>query len=272
LHAPWCQGGPTAPRSRGQEAGWCLWPLSCKRPRRPARCAPCAGVPPAQEGVAMPIGSVSLGHVLGMRRRELLKAGLTAGAVLSTWPLSKPTRARGAEAGQPKRGGMLRLRGLDPVHFDHHLTVNFKTNSTLSFTHSRLVRHKVGAEVPPGTFIVEPDLAERWEQLDDTTYVFYLRKGVKWPNTPPVNGRELVAEDVKSTFDRFLTEKGNQDRELLQSVDRVEVVDRYTVKFLLKEPYVWLINTLAYSLKGARDLCRSLDLMKKQCVVGSTQL
>jgi hypothetical protein len=25
-------------------------------------------------------------------------------------------------------------------------------------------------------------------------------------------------------------------------------------------------------LKGARDLCRSLDLMKKQCVVGSTQL
>jgi hypothetical protein len=25
-------------------------------------------------------------------------------------------------------------------------------------------------------------------------------------------------------------------------------------------------------LKGARDFCRSLDLMKKQCVVGSTQL
>ena len=28
-------------------------------------------------------------------------------------------------------------------------------------------------------------------------------------------------------------------------VDRIEVVDRYTVKFLLKEPYVWLINVLA---------------------------
>jgi peptide/nickel transport system substrate-binding protein len=28
-------------------------------------------------------------------------------------------------------------------------------------------------------------------------------------------------------------------------VDRVEVVDRYTVKFLLKEPYVWLVNMLA---------------------------
>src|SRR2546423_1875744 len=160
-------------------------------------------------------------HVMqGVRRRELLKAGLAAGAVLSTWPLSKPTSARGADAGQPKRGGMLRLRGLDPVHFDHHLTVNFKTNSTLSFTHSRLVRHKVGAEVQPGTFLVEPDLAERWEQPDDTTYVFHLRKGVKWHNKPPVNGRELVADDVKFTYDRFRTEQGNPNRYMLDAVDR----------------------------------------------------
>jgi peptide/nickel transport system substrate-binding protein len=194
----------------------------------------------------MPIGPAYLGNALGMRRRELLKAGLTAGAVLSTWPLSKPTSVLGADVGHPKRGGILRVRGLDPVHFDHHLTVNFKTNSTLSFTHSRLVRHKVGAEVQPGTFIVEPDLAERWEQPDDTTYVFHLRQGIKWHNKPPVHGRELVAEDVKFTFDRFLAEKGNQDRELLEAVDRVEVVDRYTVKFLLKTPYVWLVNTLAY--------------------------
>jgi peptide/nickel transport system substrate-binding protein len=108
------------------------------------------------------------------------------------------------------------------------------------------VRHKVGADAPPGTFTIEPDLAERWEELDDTTYVFYLRKGVKWHNKPPVNGRELVAEDVKFTYDRFLTEKGNTNRYLLDSVDRIEVVDRYTVKFLLKEPYVWFISVLAY--------------------------
>jgi ABC-type transport system substrate-binding protein len=46
---------------------------------------------------------------------------------------------------------------------------------------------------------VEPDLAERWEALDDTTYLFHLGKGVKWHNRPPVDGRELVAEDVKFT-------------------------------------------------------------------------
>jgi peptide/nickel transport system substrate-binding protein len=184
--------------------------------------------------------------IQGVRRRDLLKAGLAAGVTLSAWPLPRPQGLWAAEAGQPKRGGILRVRGYDPVHFDHHLTINFKTNTTLSFTHSRLVRHKVGAGVQPGTFIIEPDLAERWEEPDDTTYVFHLRKGVKWHNKPPLNGRELVAQDVKFTFDRFLAEKGNQDRELLESVDRVEVVDRYTVRFLLKEPNVWLVNTLAY--------------------------
>ena len=184
--------------------------------------------------------------IQGVRRRDLLKAGLAAGVTLSAWPLPRPQALWAAEASPPKRGGILRVRGYDPVHFDHHLTANVKTNTTLSFIYSRLVRHKVGAEVKPGTFIVEPDLAERWEAPDDTTYVFSLRKGVRWHNKPPLNGRELVAEDVKFTFDRFLKEKGNQDRELLESVDRVEVVDRYTVKFLLKQPYVWLINTLAY--------------------------
>jgi ABC-type transport system substrate-binding protein len=166
----------------------------------------------------------------GLTRRELLQAGLMAGVALSIHPLSQPPSLWGGETGQPKRGGILRVRGFDPPSFDHHLTTAGFTQSTLSFVYSKLVRHKVGADVPPGSFIIEPDLAERWEELDDTTYVFHLRQGVKWHNKPPVNGRELVAEDVKFTYDRFLTEKGNTNRYLLDSVDRVEVVDRYTVK------------------------------------------
>jgi peptide/nickel transport system substrate-binding protein len=181
-----------------------------------------------------------------LSRRDFLKAGLATGVMLSAWPLHSPPTLWGGEAGPPKRGGILRVRGYDPVHFDPHLTISFKTHTTLSFVYSRLVRHKVGAEVQPGTFTVEPDLAERWEALNDTTYIFYLRKGVKWHNKPPLNGRELVAEDVKFTYDRFLTEPGNANRYILDAVDRVEVMDRYTVKFLLKEPYVWLVSALAY--------------------------
>jgi peptide/nickel transport system substrate-binding protein len=210
---------------------------------------------------------------LSLSRRDLLKAGLAAGAALSAWPLYGPPTLWGEEAGRPRRGGILRVRGYDPPHFDPHLTLNFKTNTTLSFVYSKLVRHKVGAEIPPGTFIVEPDLAERWEELDDTTYVFHLRKGVRWHNRPPVNGRELVAEDVKFSFDRFLTEKGNPLRFLLEPVDRVEVVDRYTVKFLLKEPFVWLIDTLALPAGMwiiAREVVEQYgDLKKAESAIGT---
>jgi hypothetical protein len=47
----------------------------------------------------------------------------------------------------------------------------------LSFVDNRLVRHKVGAEVWPGTCIVKPELAERWETPDDMTDVFHLCHG-----------------------------------------------------------------------------------------------
>ncbi len=52
------------------------------------------------------------GEARGVRRRDLLKAGLAAGVTLSTWPLHTPSVLWGAEAGQPKRGGILRVRGL----------------------------------------------------------------------------------------------------------------------------------------------------------------
>jgi peptide/nickel transport system substrate-binding protein len=209
----------------------------------------------------------------GIGRRELLQAGLTAGVTLSAWPLHSPPALWGAEAGQPKRGGILRAWGSDPPHFDPHLTTNAKTHAALSFVHSTLVRHKVGSGIQPGTFIVEPHLAERWEALDDTTYVFHLRQGIKWHNKPPVNGRELVAEDVKFTFDRFLMEKGNPLRYILEAVDKVEVVDRYTVKFLLHEPFVWLVDVLANPVGTwivPREVVEQFgDLKKPESAIGT---
>ena len=213
------------------------------------------------------------GEVRGARRRDLLKAGLVAGVSLSIWPLHTPSVLWGAEAGQPKRGGILRVRGYDPVHFDHHQTINFKTNTTLSFAYSTLVRYKVGPDVEPGTFITEPHLAESWETPDDTTYIFHLRQGIKWHNKPPLNSRELVAGDVKFTFDRFLREPGNADRHMLAAVDRIEVVDRYTVKFVLKEPYVWLVNVLANPRSMwiiAPEVVQQFgDLKKPESVIGT---
>jgi len=205
----------------------------------------------------------------GLTRRDVLKAGLAAGAAISAEPLL----ARAPVQAQGKRGGILHVRGYDPPHFDPHLTLNFKTNNTLSFVYGKLVRHKVGAGVTPGTFTVEPDLAERWEEPDDTTVVFHLKKGVRWQNRPPVNGREFTAEDVKFTYDRFLTEKGNPQRFMLDPVDRIDVVDRYTVRFRLKEPFVWLVNVLANPICTwivARECVEKFgDLKRPEAAIGT---
>lgn len=174
-----------------------------------------------------------------LTRRDLLKLG---GAAVAAGASTAP-----ASAQTPKRGGVFRIRGEDAVMgFDPQLIVNHHRIATnLSFTHSRLVKVKAGSTVRPGTMPVEPDLAESWTQTSDTTYVFKLRKGVRWHNKPPVNGRELTAEDVKSTYERFLSVKGNPNRSMLEQVQRIEALDRYTVKFTLSEPFAWFLDYLA---------------------------
>ncbi len=153
--------------------------------------------------------------------------------------------ARPAHADTPRRGGVFRIGLSDPPHFDPHLTVQWATNIALSFTHSRLLKYRAGPGVGPGTFPIEGDLAESWTRTSDTTYVFKLRRGVRWHPKPPVNGRELTAEDVKYTYDRFLGVVGNPSRALLDDVDKVEALDRYTVRITLKAPDAWLLDALA---------------------------
>src|SRR5512134_1016641 len=148
-------------------------------------------------------------ELMDLSRRDLLALG---GLTLAGTALAP----RGAAAATPKPGGAFRFRGYTPPHFDPHLTASYQTMINLSFTHSRLLKHKAGPNVKPGVFEYEGDLAERWSQQDDTTYVFKLRPGVKWHSKAPLNGRELNAEDVKYTFDRFLTIKGNAKRLVLR--------------------------------------------------------
>ncbi len=40
-------------------------------------------------------------------------------------------------------------------------------------------------------------LAESWEQTSPTTFTVKLRQGVHWQNKAPMNGREMVAQDVE---------------------------------------------------------------------------
>jgi len=203
-------------------------------------------------------------------RREALKVG---GAALALGAAGLGLAPRPAEAQTPKKGGVLRLTfQADPLHFDPHQTISFVTMVPLSFVYSRLVKVKAGPSVKPMTYPIEPDLAESWSQQNDTTYVFKLKKGVRWHPKPPVNGRELTAADVKYTYDRFLTIAGNPNKPVLEYVDKIEAPDKYTVKFTLKEPNAWFLDLLASTSTWiiAKECVEKFgDLKKVESVVGT---
>jgi ABC-type transport system substrate-binding protein len=205
-----------------------------------------------------------------LTRRDVLKAG-GAALIALTGP---QLRAAPAEAQTPKRGGTLRFTfQSDPVTgFDPQQTISFVTMVPLSFVYSRLVKVKAGPAVKPMTYPVEADLAESWTQPNETTYVFKLRKGVRWHPKPPVDGRELTAEDVKYTYDRFLTVKGNPNRPALDSVERIDVLDKHTVRFNLREPNAWFLDMLASTSTWiiAKECVEKFgDLKKVESVVGT---
>jgi peptide/nickel transport system substrate-binding protein len=205
-----------------------------------------------------------------LSRREVLKTGAGVVALALTGPQLAPTPVL---AQTPKRGGVFRLCNLlDAVGFDPHQTTSFATMIPLSFTHSRLVKVKAGPSVKPGTYPIEADLAESWTRESDTSYVFKLRRGVRWHPKPPLDGRELTAEDVRYTYERFMGTKNNGNRPTLEMVDKVEAPDKYTVNFTLKEPYAWFLDALASTSTWivAREVVEKFgDLKRPESVIGT---
>jgi len=212
-------------------------------------------------------------RINSLTRRNVLKlggAGLAAGVSGATVDLLNPQTG---DAQAPRRGGVFRLPLGQPPMFDHQLTVNWGTQIAVSFTHSRLVKVKAGPSVTPGTFPLEPDVAESWSQPTETTYVFKLRRGVRWQNKPPVNGRELTAEDVRYTYERILTDKGSVNVSMYRAIAKVEAVDKYTVRFTLKEPFAWFLDMVANPMAGAiiaKECVEKFgDLKKPEAVIGT---
>jgi len=150
-----------------------------------------------------------------------------------------------ASAQQPKRGGVLRIAEREAPNLDPHLSISFLTHSYVSLVYSQLVRFPYGPEQKhPADFSIAPDLAEKWTvSKDGKVYTFALRKGVRFHNKPPVNGREVVADDVKYSLERFMAKSGFNTR--FEPVSAVDVVDRHTVRITLKEPYAPFLTHLA---------------------------
>jgi ABC-type transport system substrate-binding protein len=88
-----------------------------------------------------------------------------------------------------------------------------------------------------------------------------------------VSGRELTADDVVYSVNRFLTVKGNPSAYMLRAVEKVDTVDKYTVRFSLKEPFVWFLDAVANPMSlpiVAREVIEKHgDMKKAESVVGT---
>lgn len=90
---------------------------------------------------------------------------------------------------------------------------------------------------------ITPALATSWKVADDGLSVrFELRKGVTFHNGEPFN-----AQAVKFTFERLLGAEGKKGPQQSNYIviDRIDVIDDYTVNMVLKKPDPVLITKLA---------------------------
>ncbi len=85
-------------------------------------------------------------------------------------------------------------------------------------------------------------IAETWDISDDgKEYTFYLDEDNVFSDGTPVN-----AEIVKKNFDAVLKYKEDHNwMEMFNVLEKVDIVDDYTVKFTLSEPYDGLLQELS---------------------------
>jgi peptide/nickel transport system substrate-binding protein len=150
-------------------------------------------------------------------------------AALVAAAIPRPTAAA------PRPGGVLKLALLrDPTGWDPHINYGATTYSFQANVYEGLVRHSLKGALEPG-------LALRWETPDPTTYVFHLRKNVRFHS-----GNPFTADDVKYSIERIVDPNTNATRAReFGVVQAVTVVDPATVRIALAQPSASFLELLA---------------------------
>jgi peptide/nickel transport system substrate-binding protein len=145
----------------------------------------------------------------------------------------------------PVRGGTLRTGTfLNVLGIDPHIEVS------VGLTWDQKMYSYLGG-FSSGDQKFNPIFAERFEQPDPTTVTFTLRKGVKFHNVDPVNGREQTAQDVLYSFERFRDLPQAQNNDFFKTVvAKMEVVDPYTFRLTTKAPYAETLSEIGGSQKA----------------------
>ncbi len=194
----------------------------------------------------------------------ILAAALTAGLALSGCGGSKTSDTAESSAAGAESESTQEVRGADvdttgylvaALNADIQTADVQKTSKDYEIPFNifdRLVDVEVDAD---GNSKIVPSLAESWDISDDgLEYTFHLRQGVKFHN-----GNDFTAEDVAYTFHRLLTVEGGVNTEFIDQIkgadellagetdtlEGVEVVDDYTIKVTLKEPFAGFLASIS---------------------------
>jgi peptide/nickel transport system substrate-binding protein len=178
----------------------------------------------------------------------------------TTAPMTKPTTATTGnwfdKFGKPQYGGALTFRRTaDNGQFDPYQSVYevasyyFETMSIGSWALDRKI-YDFSIRWKPEVYC-QGLLAESWEKPDWQTYIFHIRKGVRFQDIPPVNGREMTAYDVEYTYQRmlgigsgFTKPSPTYPTAPFSLIKSVTATDKYTVVFKLSAPSMETLNRM----------------------------
>ncbi len=175
-------------------------------------------------------------------------------------PTPLPTATPG-----PKKGAVLIFgKAQEAVGLDPHLVTAAASFEIINRVYEPLV-------LMDEKYAPIPALAEKWESPSDTTFIFTLRKGVKFHN-----GREMKAADVKYSYERILNPATKSPwASQLAPILAIETPDDYTVKLTLKQPYGALMSTLASAwaaIVPKEEVEKAGDLQKTMVGTGAFML
>jgi ABC-type transport system substrate-binding protein len=179
---------------------------------------------------------------------------------------SPTTGSSGGGEGEPKMGGTYG----DTYTSSNNLNILTNASEYAAFggqyVYDHLITTRTNENAP---YVLEA--AEALDQPDELTLTFKLREGMKYHNFPPVNGREVVAEDVKM-MQEFVTPQDNIENNFQKNfLDRVEVPDKYTVVYKLKEPRAYLFDSRILGHPGPQAIIphETFDTLDSERQIGS---
>lgn len=190
--------------------------------------------------------SASVGRRTFLRSTAIASSGLAAAALIGCGNKKEKEQKGDAQAPLPtpvaaatsdvKRGGVYRnfVNG-DPPSIDMYTSPAAGTRTLAAYTHSRLFRIDAQPGKNPFEQAAVGDLAESAETADGAVWTVKLRKGVKFQNVDPVNGRELTSDDVVFSWNKLTGPKSTLAA-AVKNIKKVEAIDKYTLRFTHDAP------------------------------------